>query len=87
MACPQAYLANLTLQLILVQLYAVLVGEERGHQVELEPEAALQVHLQGPILAPGPSPSGPGPHQHVKFRWGSEVVPTPKMIPKATRLG
>lgn len=27
LACPRAYLANLTLQLVLVQLHTVLVGE------------------------------------------------------------
>ena len=30
LACPQPYLADLTLQLVLVQLYAVLVGEREG---------------------------------------------------------
>lgn len=35
-------------------------GKERGHEAELDPEAALHVHFQGPVLAPGPSPPALG---------------------------
>lgn len=56
---PQSYLANFTLQLVLVQLHTVLGVVKREHQVKLDSEAAMflpQEPIEGPVLALTPRP-------------------------------